>query len=291
MNAETVLYQLTETSKFMMSFVIVTKENNVIVVDGGRSEDMPLLKEYVGGRHISAWILTHPHTDHISGLIEELDRNGAADFDIETVYYNFPPYDEWMEKTEADVPDLKYFRNDANDVLPAFLKRSVPILGDRARVVTQGESIDVDECRIDFLFSFHDGLYSNPMNDASLVFKVTTPNKTVLFLGDLGPDGGDLLYDESRHLLKSDIVQMAHHGHMNVGMNVYAAIAPTACMWCCADWLYDEPEVPKYLENREKLRRMGRIRMYGTAVTRKWMEQLGVKEHYVTKDGTNRIVL
>ena len=291
MNQETVLYQLTETSKFMMSFVLVTKENNVIVVDGGRREDMPLLKEYIGGRHISAWFLTHPHMDHISGLIYELDENGGADFDIEAVYYNFPPYDEWAQKTEQDVPDHKYFVRDMNDVLPAFLKRSVPILGDKARVVTQGESIDVDECHIDVLFSFHDGLYSNPMNDSSLVFKITTPNKTVLFLGDLGPDAGDILFDESRHLLKSDIVQMAHHGHMNVGMEVYAAIEPSACMWCCADWLYNEPEVPSYLENREKLKRMGRIRMYGTAVTRRWMEQLGVKTHYVTKDGTNRIVL
>ena len=54
---ETVLYQLTETSKFMMSFVLITKKNNCIVIDGGRPLDMPLLKEYVGGRHISAWIL------------------------------------------------------------------------------------------------------------------------------------------------------------------------------------------------------------------------------------------
>ena len=78
-------------------------------------------------------------------------------------------------------------------------------------------------------------------------------------------------------------------------MRIYdfdAVVIGTGCAgYNCADWLYDEPEVPKYLENREKLRRMGRIRMYGTAVTRKWMEQLGVKEHYVTKDGTNRIVL
>ena len=257
MNNETVLYQLTETSQFMMSFVLVTKEDNVIVVDGGRPEDMPLLKEYVGGRHISAWILTHPHGDHISGLLSELERNGAADFDIEAVYYNFPPYDEWMKKTENDVPYYKYFMEDTNYILPAFLNRGIPKLGDKAHIAVQGDTLDIDECHIDFIFSFHDGLYANPMNDSSLVFKVTTPNKTVLFLGDLGPDGGDVLFDESRHLLKSDIVQMAHHGHMNVGMNVYAAIMPEACMWCCADWLYNEPEVPKYLENREKLKKMG----------------------------------
>lgn len=50
MNDKTILYQLTETSAFMMSFVIVTKSNNCIVIDGGRKEDIPLLKEYVAGR-------------------------------------------------------------------------------------------------------------------------------------------------------------------------------------------------------------------------------------------------
>lgn len=54
-----------------MAFVLVTKQNNVIVIDGGRPEDMPLLKAYIGGRHISAWILTHAHGDHISGFIDE----------------------------------------------------------------------------------------------------------------------------------------------------------------------------------------------------------------------------
>ena len=66
----TTLYMLTETSQFMMSFVLVTEKNNVIVVDGGRPLDMPLLKEYIGGRHISAWILTHANTDHISGFVD-----------------------------------------------------------------------------------------------------------------------------------------------------------------------------------------------------------------------------
>lgn len=85
------------------------------------------------------------------------------------------------------------------------------------------------------------------MNDSSLVFKLSTSNKSVLFLGDLGPEGGDTLYWESRHLLKADMVQMAHHGHINCGMKVYAAIAPKACLWCCADWLYNESKVPEYL--------------------------------------------
>lgn len=289
MNEKTLLYQITETSKFMMGFVLVTKQNNVIVVDGGRAEDMPLLKEYIGGRHISAWILTHMHGDHVSGFISEFKNNGGADFDIEKVYYNIPSYDELMAKTESEVPDIDYFRREVSNI--AAFNSIEHMLGDRAYIVQQGESIEVDECKIDFLFTYHDGLYSNLMNDSSVVFMVTTPNKKVLFLGDLGPEGGDVLYEESRDKLKADIVQMAHHGHMNVGMEVYAAVMPEACMWCCADWLYNEPEIPKYLENRKKLRKMQRERMYGTTVTRKWMDILGVKTHYVTKDGTNCIEL
>ncbi|MBQ5771679.1 MAG: MBL fold metallo-hydrolase [Clostridia bacterium] len=283
-----VLYQLTETSKFMMSFVLVTDKNNAIVIDGGRPEDMPLLKKYVDGRHISAWILTHAHMDHISGFVDEINRNNCADFDIETIYYHFPPYDELIKKT--DVEDLQYFRGELNAMLPAF-NQALAKFENKTHIVHQGETLDIDDVHIDFLFSYHEGLTSNLMNDSSLVFKVTAPNKTVLFLGDLGPDGGDVLFRESRHLLKSDICQMAHHGHMNVGMEVYAEILPEACLWCCADWLYNEEEVPHYLQDVEKLRRMKRIRMYGTAVTRRWMDLLGVKTHYVTKDGTNRIEL
>ncbi len=283
-----VLYPLTETSRFMMSFVLVTDKNNCIVIDGGRPDDMPLLKQYVGGRHISAWILTHAHMDHISGFVDEFTKNGGADFDVETVYYNFPPYDELINKT--DVEDDTYFRSELNDMLPAF-NAALPVFRDKAHITHQGESLDIDEVHIDFLFSYHEGLTANLMNDSSLVFKVTTPNKTVLFLGDLGPSGGDLLFRESRHLLKSDICQMAHHGHGCVGMEVYAEIMPEACMWCCADWLYDEPEVPHYLADTERLRRMKLIRLYGTALTRKWMDILGVKKHYVTKDGTQKIEL
>ena len=189
MNENTVLYQITETSKFMMGFVLVTKQNNAIVIDGGRPEDMPLLKEYIGGRHISAWILTHGHGDHISGIVDEFKTNGGADFDIEKIYYNMPPYDELMQKTEGEVPDLNYFRAELGGLVG--FNSIEHMFGDRAHIVEQGESIEVDECKIDFLFTYHDGLYSNLMNDASLVFSITTPNKKVLFLGDLGPEGGD----------------------------------------------------------------------------------------------------
>jgi len=285
---KTKMYMLTETSEFMMSFVIVTEKNRAIVIDGGRPEDVPLLRKYLGSRSIAAWILTHPHTDHISGFISEMKRNGCADFNIDGVYYNFPDYDALIGKT--DVPDREYFLSELNECLPEFLEIE-DMLGDKRRIVKQGDTLEIDEIKIEFLYTGHDGLYANLMNDYSLVFKLSSPNKSVLFLGDLGPDGGDVLFRESRHKLKSDIVQMAHHGHMNVSMEVYCAIAPEACLWCAPRWLYEESVLPDYLADGERLRKMGRIRMYGVGLTRKWMDALGVKQHYVTADGTQEIEL
>jgi len=284
-NDKTVLVQLKETSRYMMGFVVITREDNCIVIDGGRPLDMPSLKKCIGNRHISAWILTHPHIDHIGGFVDEVSKNGGVDFDVEKIYYHFPPY-SLIENT--NVSDYEYFSEELNEMLPDF-NRIEPTIRDKCHIVNSGESITVDECKIDFLFTFHDGLYSNVINDSSLVFKLTAPNKSVLFLGDLGPDGGDFLFRESRQHLKADIVQMAHHGHMNVGFEVYAEIMPKTCLWCCPEWLYNEPEFPEYLSKTEKHFKDGRMRMYGTAVTRKWMDILGVKEHYVSFTGPNEI--
>ncbi len=287
MNKNTKMYQITETSKFMMSFVIVTKENNAIVIDGGRPADMPLLKQYVGGRHISAWILTHAHEDHISGFIDEYKKNKLADFDVEKIYYNFPPIDILNDYT---VRDYEYFKSELLETLPSFLE-ILPEIKDKTHLTVQGESIQIDEVKIEFIFSYHAGLTNNLMNDSSLVFKVITPNTSVIFLGDIGPEAGDVLYFESKDKLKADMVQMAHHGGYCCGMEVYAAIEPKACLWCCREESYNGKDVPKVGADRSKMISLGWMRMYPLATTRKWMEQLGVKTHYVTKDGTNEIIL
>ena len=280
------MYALKETSPFMMSFVIVTDKGNCIVVDGGREADMPLLKKYVNGRKIKAWILTHAHDDHIDGFVSEMQKNGGADFDIEKIYYNFPDYDALINKT--DVPDVEYFRQELNEMMPAFNRVKERFIG-KAQTPQQGEKIQIDGLEIEFLYTLHDGLYSNLMNDASLVFKITGGKKSVLFLGDLGPEGGDVLYREACHKLKADIVQMAHHGHMNVGKEVYAAINPTACVWCAPIWLYEEEERPKWMDEKWFSGDEKRRRMHGTATTRAWMKELGTQINYVTGNGTQTI--
>lgn len=266
------LFMLTEHSPFMMSYVFITDSDNAVVIDGGREEDMPHLREIVGERKISAWILTHPHLDHISGFVDEMKKEEITDR-IEKIYYNFPS-EEFTVACPTEV--LPHVICDFNKLIPKF--------SDKCVIVKPGMIIDVDELTISFLFAGGERyLHPKPnlaVNESSIVFRITSPGqRSVLFLGDLGPEGGKDLLEMYTDKLKSDIVQMAHHGHSGVGEDVYKKIAPDACMWNAPEWLWEEEDV----EHEPDL--------WGTWHQRIWMYNMGVTEHYVTKDGTQEIKL
>ncbi|MBQ7982272.1 MAG: MBL fold metallo-hydrolase, partial [Clostridia bacterium] len=234
--SETALYLQTETSAFMMSIVLKTAQGNAVIIDGGQPEDLPLLREIVGDSPVRAWILTHPHLDHIRAFTSVVKEDNDPLLP-DKVYYNFPTL-AFMEETEpAEAWTLREFLEIEDRIR------------DRAVTVRDGDTFDVDELHFHVLQSWEP---DNPLvparpgdenstgNENSLVFRIEGPEKSVLILGDTGPLGGDRLFSRHWQELKSDIVQMAHHGHGGVSAEVYLAARPEACLWCCADWLYNE---------------------------------------------------
>jgi len=258
-----------------MSLVLKTLSGSAVIIDGGRPEDLPLLRELVGDSPVRAWILTHPHVDHIAGFIETV-RQSDESLMPEKVYYSFPSL-SFMEKTES---------------AEAYTLREFLEIEDRIRPIAvhpkDGDLFSVDELTFRVLLAFEEDDPIVPLhpedqnstgNDTSLVFQVEGPHKKLLVLGDAGPLEGDRLFARHWRDLKSDIVQMAHHGHGGVGAEVYIAVGPETCLWCCPGWLYDEE--PYVIPDR----------LYGTRMTRMWMASLGVKNHIVSGDGTQKIPL
>lgn len=266
------LYMLTEHSPFMMGFVFITDCNTAVIIDGGREDDLPHLMELVGDRPIRAWILTHPRKDHITGFIRAIQQPEIADR-IEKICYNFPSPEFVLtcEKNFLDSPLDAFYA-----ALPAVFEKCV--------TAAPGLTLSIDGLSVEFLFCGCEKYrFPKPnlaVNEGSLVCRVTAEQmRSILFLGDLGPCGGRDLLKECGDKLPSDIVQMAHHGHSGVTLEVYRKIAPAACLWCAPEWLWEEPDVEIEPE------------LFGTRHTRKWMDELGVREHYVTKDGTQEIPL
>lgn len=187
---------------------------------------------------------------------------------VERVYYHFPDLEfcRRYEPEEAYTAERFY--------------RLLPALGDSAQVVYTGDVFQIDNVRMEVMYHHHP---EKPvpkdciLNSTSLVLQLKTEHKTVLFLGDCDPTSGDILLETQGSRLKSDLVQMAHHGHGGVSCDVYMEIDPQACLWCAPEWLYEE--APDFYGNR----------LYGEKRQRRWMEKMGVKTHYVTKDGTHHI--
>ena len=265
----------TETSPFMMSLVLKTSAGNAVIIDGGRPEDLPLLREIVGDSPVKAWILTHPHMDHISGFVHAV-RTGFGNLGPEKVVYRFPPL-EFAERTEpAEAYTLREFYEIEDAIRPIAVR---PKEGDRFAVDDLAFSVLLAFEEDDPVVPLRPGDQNSTGNDASLIFRVEGPRKSVLILGDAGPLEGDRLFARHWRELRSDIVQVAHHGHGGVGAEVYIAAAPRTCLWCCPDWLYEED--PYVIPDR----------LCGTKMTRLWLDAIGVKDHIVTKDGTQTVAL
>jgi beta-lactamase superfamily II metal-dependent hydrolase len=255
----------------MMSYIIQPPSGPVVVIDGGNTGDADYLRDEIMKRvgEVEAWIITHCHDDHYAALIEIMNNPGGVK--INRIYYNFPPQ-EWINQTE---PVYKVQTGKIFDLLHTYT--------DICTVVCEGDVIEPAGLKIEFLHdpakvcNLIDPSTNNgyAVNDTSLVFRITFPNeKTALFLGDLGPYAGDMLAERYGKKLKSDIVQMAHHGQNGVNKNVYEYVQPEICLWSAPMWLYDND-----------LGRGFNTAKYKTVIVRGWMEELGVKVHVVEGEG------
>ncbi len=90
-------------------------------------------------------------------------------------------------------------------------------------------------------------MLSYNMNETSIVFRATFHGKTVLFLGD-GTTATEIMLkyyhnqnvkDSSKYFnLKSDIVQISHHGVQAMGSEIYSLINPDVALWCTPYLMY-----------------------------------------------------
>lgn len=249
----------------MLSIVMQAKDGTLIVVDGGWSDDQGHLADVIrskGGR-VSGWFITHPHSDHAGALISILNTPDSQ-ITIDNVYYRFTDQ-EWYDTHGLGRGGFVNELRQALNTLPPE-----KLHGD----ITKGQEIQLGEIRAVVMNDPY-LLDVTSVNNSSVAYKFFLNGVSTLVLGDLGPEGGDLLLaDLGAEALKSDIVQMSHHGQYGVGQEVYTAINPSIALWPCPLWLWNNDSGGGIGSGDWK-----------TLETREWMENLGVKANYCIKDG------
>ena len=259
----------------MNSFIITTADEKIIVIDGGENNDAENLIEHLKALtgkeipHVDAWILSHPHMDHISAFLQIMETMPGA-VTLDKLYYNFPSIQYITRNQPWPDPCLARFYED------------LPLYADKVLVVSIGDTFDVGDAHFECLYSPNPELTMNVTNNASLVLKMTLGGKSVMWLGDCGVEEGDRILELNKgtDTLKSDYVQMAHHGQNGVEKRFYEAVAPTGCFWNTPKWLWDNDAGLGYNTHGWK-----------TIEVQGWMADLGVKEHYVIMNGDQVVEL
>ncbi|MCE5199430.1 MAG: MBL fold metallo-hydrolase [Armatimonadota bacterium] len=263
------LWQLPEqTHSQMMSYVMRTGKGKVIVIDGGTRGDAAYLKAFLKklGGEVEAWFLTHPHFDHYEALADTLSNPDGIK--VKRLYASMPQ-EEWVRQYE---PEWAYGIAEIN----AAVKKS----GKCFNEMQLGEVLDFDGVRVEVLGVKNPEIHTNAVNNSSVVLRVQDSQKSVLFLADLGLEGGEkLLKSKFAKRLHTDYVQMAHHGQSGVSERVYQLIQPSYCLWTTPAWLWDN--------DAGAGKDTGPLK---TFEVRGWMTKFQIKKQFVTSiDGLSEI--
>ena len=254
----------------MNSFIITTESGKVIAIDGGQRANAAYFLEYLRGLtgadvpHIDAWILTHPHDDHVDTFYEIIEHH-ADEVTFDKVYFNFPSELFLAKEDQSAVGTMREFYRD------------LPLFADKVCICSGGDRFDIGEAQFIVLYSHDFEIACNVANNASLVFRMELGGKSVMFTGDCGVEAGEKIVRlwKDSGLLKCDICQMAHHGQNGCDRPFYEEVSPDTCLWCTPDWLWNNDAGKGY-----------NTHFWQTIVVRGWMDEIGAKTHYVMKDGT-----
>ncbi len=223
-------------------FVMKMSDNSLFIIDGGSSnqngdraceELYSFLRSITGvpeGQRmiINTWHISHPHSDHVTGFTRFLRKYRNA-FDLKTILYNFDIECDTFNFIQAVAkmfPDVKYYK---------------PHTGDRFTV--SGIQFDVLYTAEDrYQPNSNNKLFLNDSsciaytheNNISTVLQFQLDGKKVLLTGDLQKADATLMamYDPS--VLKSDVMQIPHHGidnHTELAKIVAPSVAFSNQTW------------------------------------------------------------
>ena len=233
-----------ETSNCGQLLIFKLADNSVMIIDGASHYMMPekamvgldnFLHEITGtpaGEKItvSNWMMTHSHLDHFGGFARFL-MNYHEQYDIKRLSFNFNYKDPNM---------LPFFEEHFNVWYPdAIFYRP-----------HTGETLKIADLTIDILYTYEDSISAEngdlipdklplswggepkvDQNNSSIAAKITFDGKTFLLTGDIALVASDmLLANYTAEQLKSDILQVSHHG-LNPLNDLYALVKPSISLY------------------------------------------------------------
>ncbi len=188
--------------------LISTAEGHRILIDGGPGQKiLPELSSEIPfwDRRIDLVILTHAHADHLSGLVEVLRR-----YRVDKILWNGQEadtliYNEWAELIEDH----------------------------KVKIAAKGQRIDLGEGYLDVLFPPADYVFTDDLNEGSVINRLVYDSGAVLFTGDAYKKQEEQLLKWEKECeeiekewcrvmdLPSEILKAGHHGSSTSSSEIF----------------------------------------------------------------------
>ena len=176
------------------SILVILPNTRTLLIDGGEREGygkvLATLQEH-GLSHIDVVVATHPHADHIGGLVDVIKGVNVGEV-----------------LDSGQVHTTQTFE----DFLDAIDTKQIPL-----RSVRQGDSINLDPTvKIDVLnppVNLLDSADNEAdFNDNSVVLKLTYGEFSALLTGDMEERNEARLVSDNTTVVDADVLKAGHHG-------------------------------------------------------------------------------
>lgn len=208
-----------------LGFIIRLPDGRFIIHDGGYSGDDRVyntLRTLVpeGEIVIAAWFISHPHTDHYSGMTDFLINHGRdEEIKIERFMLNFTDVKRYsaIDVVENVEWHVNYVHRILREKAP-----DVPVIK-----LHTGQLIDFGGATVEILYTMEDLMPTTlpNINDSSMAMRIELGGSSIMLLADTAYTSGPILHEMWGEHLKSDVVQVAHHGQWPSVESIYHDIA------------------------------------------------------------------
>ena len=168
--------------------------------DSGQSILLPHLSE-AGIDKLDAVILSHPHADHIGGILSLIEG-----IEIETIFNSGYEYDSNLYQNYLSLAESRKIKVES---------------------VQAGDLLNIDPSLLFLVLGPEGEQFSNDPNQHSVVLNMIYGESEFLFTGDAGEDQEERLVENYGDLLDTDFLKVGHHGsRTSSGVRVLNEITP-----------------------------------------------------------------
>ncbi len=189
------------------SVLIQTPYDQNILIDGGDTDSKVLrqLSKFMSfwDKEIDLMIVSHPHDDHVGGLVKVVQRYKVKKILYTGVSHYSPAYLAWLSAVRD--------------------KNIEVVIIDRPQTIELGENL-----YFDILYPFESLLNQevDNLNNSSIVIKLIYKNKKFLLAGDIEKEVEEKLLDTKINLV-ADVFKANHHGSITSNTEEFLeAVAP-----------------------------------------------------------------